>query len=72
MAPAAPVGQMVEDSPERREQVPVDFVGNQLDDPGLDVAGGKVLDGRTAENAGPGSRVQDADLVRLGGHPRAP
>ena len=56
---------MVEDGPQRRQQILVDLVGDQLDDTGLRPPGDECLHRGTAENADARGGIEDLGLLRL-------
>ena len=64
-ASPAPVGEAVENRPQRRDQLLVDFMGDQFDDARLRPSRNQRLHGRATENAGPGRRVEDPELPSL-------
>ena len=58
----APSGEMVEHGPERRDQVTVDLVGNQLDCVGFRPPRYERFHGRAAENARAGGGIKNPNL----------
>ena len=63
---------MVEDGPQRRQQILVDLVGDQLDDPGLRLPGDECLHRGAAEDADARGGIEDPGLVRLARDPPGP
>ena len=61
-ATTAPVGEVVENRSQRRDQVSIDLMGDQFDGVRLRVPGNQGLHGRATENAGPGGGVEDPEV----------